>query len=66
MTPRSLAEAAAEADAFVEGGQEREAANLRREWEDELEAAVRSEDYRERAVAYRAIGLFRFRQKTSS
>ncbi len=64
MTPRSLAEAAAEADAFVEGGQEREAANLRREWEDELEAAVRSEDYRERAVAYRAIGLFRFRQKT--
>ena len=64
MTPRSLAEAAAEADAFTEGGQERDAANLRREWEDELEAAVRSADYRERAVAYRAIGQFRFRQKT--
>jgi hypothetical protein len=38
-------------------------ADLRREWEDEVEADARSADYRERAVAYRAIGQFRFRQK---
>jgi hypothetical protein len=37
---------------------------LRTQWADELEAAARSHDYRERAVAYRAIGQFRFRQKT--
>jgi hypothetical protein len=63
VTPRTLAEAAAEADAFAEGNQERELANLRRAWEDELEAAARSTDYRDRAIAYRAIGQFRFRQK---
>jgi hypothetical protein len=28
-----------------------------------VEAAVRSQDYRERAAAYRAVGLFRYRQK---
>jgi HEAT repeat protein len=39
-------------------------AGLRTQWADELEAAARSHDYRERAVAYRAIGQFRFRQKT--
>ena len=38
-------------------------ANLRRDWEDEVEGSARSEDYRLRAVAYRAIGQFRFRQK---
>jgi len=32
-------------------------------WADELEAAARSEDYRERAAAFRAVGQFRFRQK---
>jgi hypothetical protein len=37
---------------------------LRRRWEDELEGAARSGDFRERAVAYRAIGQFRWRQKT--
>ena len=37
---------------------------MRTQWADELEAAARSHDYRERAVAYRAIGQFRFRQKT--
>jgi HEAT repeat protein len=37
---------------------------LRTQWADELEAAARSHDYQERAVAYRAIGQFRFRQKT--
>ena len=36
---------------------------MRREWEDEVEGAARSADYRERAVAYRAVGQFRFRQK---
>ena len=34
-----------------------------RRWDDEVEAAARSADYRERAVAYRAIAQFRFRQK---
>jgi HEAT repeat protein len=36
---------------------------LRAEWDDELEGAARSADYRVRAVAYRAIGQFRYRQK---
>jgi len=59
----TLAEAAAQADTLAEQGKERELADLRREWEDEVEAAARSADYRERAVAYRALGQFRFRQK---
>jgi HEAT repeat protein len=58
-----LAEAAAQADALAEQGAERELASLRAQWDDELEAAARSSDYRERAVAYRAISQFRFRQK---
>ena len=32
-------------------------------WDDDLEAAARTSDFRERAVAYRAIGQFRFRTK---
>jgi HEAT repeat protein len=59
----SLAEAAAQADELAQSGAERELASLRKEWDDEVEAATRSSDYRERAVAYRAIGQFRFRQK---
>ena len=59
----ALADAAAEADALAEEGKERELASLRQRWDDELEAAARSRDYRERAVAYRAIVQFRFRQK---
>jgi HEAT repeat protein len=59
----TLAEAAARAEQLAEAGDERALADLRREWEDELEGAARSPDYRERAVAYRAIGQFRFRQK---
>jgi HEAT repeat protein len=59
----SLAEAAAEASALAERGAERELAGLRTQWQDEVESAARSADYRERAVAYRAIGQFRFRQK---
>ena len=59
----SFVEAAAQADELAQAGAERELAMLRKQWEDELESAARSGDYRERAVAYRAIGQFRFRQK---
>src|SRR5262245_65014404 len=59
----SLAEAAAQADELAQSGAERELASLRQEWDEEVESATRSGDYRERAVAYRAIGQFRFRQK---
>ena len=59
----SLAEAAVEANALAESGNERDLAKLRAAWADELEAAARSADYRERAAAYRAVGQFRFRQK---
>jgi hypothetical protein len=59
----TLGEAAAQADELAEAGSERELANLRQQWDDELESAARSADYRERAVAYRAIGQFRYRQK---
>ena len=60
----SLQEAAAQADALAQAGSERELAELRAQWGDELEAAARSQDFRERAQAYRAIGQFRWRQKT--
>ena len=63
MVESGLAATAAEADALAERGAERELAELRARWADELEAAARSPDFRERAVAYRAIGQFRFRQK---
>jgi HEAT repeat protein len=59
----TLAEAAAEADALAQAGDERAVAKLRAEWDDELEAAARHADYRVRAQAYRAIAQFRFRQK---
>jgi hypothetical protein len=59
----TLAEAGVEANALAEGGHERELARLRAAWADDLEAAARSSDYRERAAAYRAVGQFRFRQK---
>lgn len=59
----NLADAAAEAASLAERGQERELAVMRTRWEDELEGAARSADYRERAVAYRGIGQFRYRQK---
>ena len=59
----TLAEAAAEASALADAGAEQELAVLRSRWDDEVEAAVRSADYRERAVGYRAIAQFRFRQK---
>ena len=59
----TLAEAAAEAAAFADAGDERSLARLRGDWDEELEAAARSRDFRERAVAFRAVGQFRFRQK---
>lgn len=59
----TLTEAAAQADELAQSGSERELASLRQQWDEEVEAAARSGDYRERAVAYRAIGQFRFRQK---
>jgi HEAT repeats len=59
----TLPEAAAEADALAQAGDERALAQLRAKWDDELEAAARDADYRVRAQAYRAIGQFRFRQK---
>jgi HEAT repeat protein len=60
----NLAEAAAQADQLAQAGSERELAGLRQQWDDELERAARDADYRTRALAYRAIGQFRFRQKT--
>jgi HEAT repeat protein len=58
-----LPEAAAQADAYAEAGDERQLATLRTKWDDEIEACARSEDFRVRAVAFRAIAQFRFRQK---
>jgi hypothetical protein len=59
----TLAEAAAQADELAQAGSERELAELRTRWDDELEAAARSQDFRERAVAFRAVGQFRWRAK---
>ena len=59
----TLQEAAAQADALAQAGSERELADLRTRWGDELEAAARSQDFRERAVAFRALGQFRWRAK---
>jgi HEAT repeat protein len=57
----SLAEAVGRAAELTD---ERQLADLRREVDEDLEAAARSRDYRERALAYRAIGQLRFNQKT--
>jgi HEAT repeat protein len=56
----NLAEAAARAGELTD---ERALADVRREVADDLEAAARSGDFRERALAYRAIGQLRFREK---
>jgi hypothetical protein len=53
----------AEALASAEGLDERALAQLRADVADEVEASARSGDFRARAVAYRAIGQLRFRQK---
>lgn len=60
----TLAEAAARAEELAEAGAEQELAALRARWDDEIEAAARDADFRVRAVAFRAVGQFRFRQKT--
>ena len=59
----TIAEAAAEADALAQAGDERALAQLRSQWDEEIEAGARDGDYRVRAQAYRAIAQFRFRQK---
>ena len=59
----TLAEAAVQADALATEGDERGLSQLRAQWDEELESAARSADFRERAVANRAIGQFRFRTK---
>ena len=59
----TLAEAAARADELAAAGDQKALATLRQEWDEELEHAARSGDYRIRAQAYRAIAQFRFRQK---
>src|SRR3954462_12797191 len=59
----TLADAGERAGELAPGRAERELAVLRQQWGDEVEAAARGGDYRERAIAYRAIGQFRFRQK---
>ena len=59
----TLAEAAARADELAQAGDERGLADLRLQWGDEVEAAARHSDYRVRALAYRAVAQFRFRQK---
>ena len=60
----TLADAAVQADALAQEGNERELSQLRAQFDEELEAAARSADFRERAVAFRAVGQFRFRAKT--
>jgi HEAT repeat protein len=59
----SLPEAAAQADALAQSGDERALAVLRAQWDEEIESDARNSDYRVRAQAYRAIAQFRFRQK---
>lgn len=59
----NLAEAAERADALAAAGDEKALATLRTEWGDEIEAVARDGDYRRRALAYRALAQFRFRQK---
>jgi len=59
----TLAEAAARADELAESNSAQELAQLRAEWDEELEAAARSSDFRERALAFRAVGMFRWRAK---
>src|SRR4051794_41592841 len=59
----SLQEAATQAEELARAGSERELSQLRAQWDDELEAAARSADFRERALAFRAVGMFRWRAK---
>jgi HEAT repeat protein len=58
-----LAQASELADQYAQKGLERELAVLRSQWDDEIEAGARHEDYRIRARAYMAVAKFQFRQK---
>jgi HEAT repeat protein len=58
-----LAQASELADQYAQKGLERELAALRSQWDDEIEAEVRNQDYRIRARGYVAVAKFRFRQK---
>jgi HEAT repeat protein len=57
----NLAEVATRAAQLTD---ERQLAQLRAAADEEIEEAARSADFRVRAVAYRAVGQMRFRQKT--
>jgi len=59
----NLGEAAAHAEELWAAGSAQDLAQLRAEWEEELESQARSQDFRERAMAFRAIGMFRWRAK---
>jgi hypothetical protein len=59
----SLAEAAGQAEELWASGKARELAELRANWDEQLEADARSQDFRERALAFRAVGMFRWRAK---
>lgn len=59
----TLAEAAARADQLAAEGDARGLADLRQQWDEEVEHAARHADYRLRAQAFRAIAQFRYRQK---
>jgi HEAT repeat protein len=63
VSDATLADAAAEADALAERGDERALSQLRAQWDDARGAAARAADFRARAAAVRAIGQFRFRTK---
>jgi hypothetical protein len=58
-----LAEAAGRAEELWATGSQRELAELRASWDEEVEAQARSQDFRERAMAFRAVGMFRWRAK---
>jgi HEAT repeat protein len=59
----NLDEAAKLAEELANAGDERALAQLRAEWDDEVEASARHSDYRIRGVAYRSLAQFRFRAK---
>jgi HEAT repeat protein len=59
----TLEQAAKLAEEYAQRGLAKELAQLRAEWDDEIEAAARHADYRVRSAAYRSVAQFRFRQK---
>jgi hypothetical protein len=59
----TLAEAAVRAEELAASGETQQLAALRAQWDEEVEASARSADFRERALAFRAVGMFRWRAK---